>query len=94
MPTKGQICAIKDIAFQATSKAMGIKDLPGKMQGGQVKLVSALAWSIREMRLSGLDQVAGGKLEFNLKLDGRPFWGKQHRNNRKPNAISNLGQRN
>ena len=38
LATKGQICAIKDAAFQATSTAMGIKDLPGKMLGGQVKL--------------------------------------------------------
>ena len=32
---KGQIFAVKDIAFLATSIAMDIKDLPGKIQGGQ-----------------------------------------------------------
>jgi hypothetical protein len=55
---------------------MGIKDLPKAMQGGQVSLTSALAWCVREMRLNRLDEANGGKLNFNLKLDGRPFWGK------------------
>ena len=56
--------------------ALGVKDLPNGMQGAQVSLTSALAWCIRERRINKLDGMDGGKLNFNLKLDGRPFWGK------------------
>ena len=49
--------------------------LPDPIQGGQVSLASVLTWCIREMRLNKLDNINGGELSFNLKLDGRPFWG-------------------
>lgn len=55
---------------------MGVKDLRNPIDGGQVSLVSVLAWSIREMRLNKLDNPNGNEVNFNLKLDGRPFWGK------------------
>ena len=54
--------------------ALGVKDLPNTMQGAQVS--AALAWCIREMRINKLHGMEGGKLNFNLKLDRRPFWGK------------------
>jgi hypothetical protein len=55
---------------------MGVKDLCNPIDGGQVSLVSVLAWCIREMRFNKLDNTNGNELNFKLKLDGRPFWGK------------------
>jgi hypothetical protein len=77
LPTKQQICAVKGVIFRATTTTMGVKDLPDPIQGGQVSLTSVLAWCIREMRLNKVDNIDGGELNFNLKLDGRPFWGKK-----------------
>ena len=68
---------IKDVVFKATTAVLEVKDLPNQMQGAQVSLASALAWCIREMRLNKVDGTDGSKLKFNLKLDGRPFWGKR-----------------
>ena len=57
---------------------MKVRDLRNPIDGGQVSLVSVLAWCIREMRLNKLHNANGNELKFNLKLDGRPFWGKQN----------------
>ena len=77
LPTKNQICAIKDVLFRVTYKTVGIGNLPDGLPGGQVDLESVMAWSIREMRLHQVDGTeTNHTLHFNLKLDGRPFWGK------------------
>ena len=78
LPTKNQILAIKDVMFRATFHTMGIKNLPDGLQGGQVDLVSVLVWCIREMRLHQNDLGKDGlrTLHLNLKMDGRPFWGR------------------
>ena len=68
--------------FDATSRTMLVANLSGPIQGAQVNLIAALEWCIREMRLHQLDGIGGNlqtkKLDFNLKLDGRPFWGKNN----------------
>ena len=73
------MCAIRNMVFGVTSQVMAVADLSGPVQGAQVSLISALEWCIREMRLHQIDGIGSGnrkkKLEFNLKLDGRPFWG-------------------
>ena len=77
LPTKNQICAIKDVLFHITYQTVGIGELPDGLPGGQVNLKSVMAWSIREMRLHQVDGTGSNRtLHFNLKLDGRPFWGK------------------
>ena len=53
---------------------MGIRPLPdGAPSGFQVSLSAAVAWAAREIRLHNPDQHT---LEVNLKLDGRPFFGR------------------
>ena len=69
---------MKSTIFQSTRNIMKVRDLRNPIDGGQVSLVSVLAWCIREMRLNKLDNANGNELKFNLKLDGRPFWGKQN----------------
>ena len=77
LPTKNQICAIKEVLFRIAYQTVGIGELPDGLPGTQVNLVSVLAWSIREMRLHQVDGTGNDRtLHFNLKLDGRPFWGR------------------
>ena len=47
--------------------------LPPEVPGFEVNLESVTSWAIREMRLhcSVPDEIV-----FNLKIDGRPFFGK------------------
>ena len=74
------MCAIREMLFDVTSRTMLVTNLSGPIQGAQVNLIATLEWCIREMRLHQLDGIGGNlqitKLDFNLKLDGRPFWGK------------------
>jgi len=54
---------------------MGIRPLSdGAPRGYQVSLSAAVVWAARETRLHNPDQQT---LEVNLKLDGRPFFGRQ-----------------
>ena len=60
--------------FGIVKKALDIRPLPnGAPQGHQVSLSAAVAWAARETRLHHPDQQT---LELNLKLDGRPFFGR------------------
>ena len=53
---------------------MGIRPLSdGAPRGYQVSLSAAVVWAARETRLHNPDQQT---LEVNLKLDGRPFFGR------------------
>ena len=53
---------------------MCVRPLPdGAPIGFQVSLSAAVAWAARETRLHQPDQEM---LEVNLKLDGRPFFGR------------------
>ncbi|XP_028403951.1 uncharacterized protein LOC114526542 [Dendronephthya gigantea] len=38
LPTKNQICAIKDVIFRTTYQTVGIGELPDELPGGQVQL--------------------------------------------------------
>ena len=69
---------MKDVIFKSTFNTMQKKSLRDGLEGGQVNLVSVLVWCIREMRLHQTDMGKDGSkmLNFNLKMDGRPFWGK------------------
>lgn len=60
--------------FGIVRKAMGVRPLPdGAPRGFQVSLSAPVAWAVRETRLHQPDQEM---LEVNLKLDGRPFFGR------------------
>ena len=62
------------MVFGIVKKAMGIRRLPeGAPRGFQVSLSAAVAWAARETRLHQPDKET---LEVNLKLDGRPFFGR------------------
>ena len=52
---------------------MGIERLPPNVPGFEVNIKSVITWIIRDMRLHGSLPDA---LWFNLKIDGRPFFGK------------------
>ena len=60
--------------FTIVKKTLGLHDTPKPLKGRQVALQNVLVWLIREQRLHGLDEK---DVEINIKLDGRPFWGKQ-----------------
>jgi len=59
--------------FVILRKTLGLCETPKPLKGRQVALQNVLVWMIREQRLHGLDQK---DVEINIKLDGRPFWGK------------------
>ena len=55
-------------------RTFGVQSLPqDHLIGSQVNLASVIVWIIREQRLHKVDKK---EVEFNIKLDGRPFWGK------------------
>lgn len=60
--------------FTIVKKSLGLNDTPKPLKGKQVELQNVLVWLIREQRLHGLDHK---DVEINIKLDGRPFWGKE-----------------
>ena len=63
--------------FRIAYQSVGVSELPDGLPGAQVNLVSVLAWGILEMRLHQVDGSGNDRtLHFNLKLDGRPFWGR------------------
>lgn len=71
---KNQIKALRQMIFGVVRKTMGIRPLPdGAPRGFHVNLSAAVAWAARETRLHQPDQQT---LEVDLKLDGRPFFGR------------------
>ena len=71
---KNQIKAVRRMVFTVVKKTLGLHDTPKPLEGRQVELQNVLTWLIREQRLHGLDEE---EVEINIKLDGRPFWGKR-----------------
>ena len=62
------------MVFKVVRESMGINHLSeDSPQGFEVSLHSAVLWAARELRLHNPD---ASELELNLKLDGRPFFGK------------------
>ena len=62
------------LAGIAQRELMHVTAVSDPLVGYEVSLDSVLVWATREERLKGFD---GNTLKFNLKLDGRPFWGKR-----------------
>ena len=56
-----------------TRRLVGLLRLPPGIPGYEVSLANIITWAIREMRLHGF---ASSEVVFNLKCDGRPFFGK------------------
>ncbi|KAK3738201.1 hypothetical protein QZH41_012782, partial [Actinostola sp. cb2023] len=74
MPLKNHLKALRRMVFDIVRDLADIRELPEEVPGFQVNLMSALVWSIREKRLHGC---ATDEMEFHLKLDGRPLFGKE-----------------
>ena len=56
-----------------TRMLMNVTSLPAEVPGFEVDLENVTGWAIREMRLHGS---LPDEIVFNLKIDGRPFFGK------------------
>ena len=52
---------------------MNVRSLPDEVPGFEVNMENVTVWAIREMRLHG---PLPDDIVFNLKIDGRPFFGK------------------
>lgn len=58
--------------MKVVRETMEIKKLPEDIPGVEVNLRQSLVWAIREMRLYQEDKDI---VEFNIKVDGTPFFG-------------------
>lgn len=70
---KNNIAALRRSQFSVTRMLMNVTSLPAEVPGFEVNMENVAVWAIREMRLHGL---LPGDIVFNLKIDGRPFFGK------------------
>ncbi|KAK3748775.1 hypothetical protein QZH41_013520, partial [Actinostola sp. cb2023] len=73
MPLKNNMVALRRGVFNVTRKLIGIEKLDPATPGYRVNLRCIVQWIAREMRLHG--QIPK-ELVLNLKVDGRPFFGK------------------
>lgn len=73
IPLKNNIAALRKGQFDVTRSLIGIERLPPQVPGFEVNLKNVIIWVIREMRLHGS---LPDEIVFNLKIDGRPFFGK------------------
>ena len=71
--TKNNIVALKQEHFKVTRRLIGLKKLPPEVPEYKVDLADVSCWAIREMWLHGF---VSNEIVFNLKIDGRPFFGK------------------
>lgn len=73
IPIKNNIAALQKGQLDVVRNLIGIKEIPSEFPGFEVNLKSAAIWAIRDMHLHGSvpDEVV-----FNLKTDGRSFFGK------------------
>ncbi|KAK3722847.1 hypothetical protein QZH41_007802 [Actinostola sp. cb2023] len=72
--TKGQVKAVRRMIFSIVKQSLGIDKLVEcDIPGAQVNLRPVVEWMLREIRLHRADT---DSIEVNLKLDGRPFWGR------------------
>jgi len=60
--------------FTIVKKTLGLRETGKPLKERQVELQNVLVWLIREQRLHDMDEE---EIEINIKLDGRPFWGKK-----------------
>ena len=74
MPNKGQIKSLRKVMFAVAENLLCISPLDNGITGYAVSLQASLIWTIREMRLHEAD--TSDSIEFDIKLDGRPLFGK------------------
>ena len=72
IPLMNSIAALRKGKFDVTRSLIGIERLPPEVPGFEVNLQKAIVWIIRETHLHGS---LPDDLLFNLKIDGRPFFG-------------------
>lgn len=68
-----QIKAAKKVIFDVASNAVGIKKTPHPLQGFQVDIFSVVELIVRQQRLH---QISAQVIQLMIKIDGRPFWGR------------------
>jgi len=73
IPLKNNVAALRKGLFNVTRNLIDIERLPPQVPGYEVNLKKVAIWVIREMRLHGS---LPDDIVFNLKIDGRPFFGK------------------
>lgn len=71
---KNQIKVLRAMVFHRVRELFNIQKIPAAVVGYQVDLEAVAVWCGRDMHLHG--QAPTDKIVFNLKLDGRPFFGK------------------
>ena len=72
IPLKNNMAALRRGQFDVTRNLLGIERLPPQVPGFEVNLKNVTTSVIRGMRLHG---PLPNELVFNLKIDGRPFFG-------------------
>ena len=72
IPLKNNIVALRKGIFNVTRALVDLTSLPPQVPGFEVNIKNVVIWSIREMRLHGPPPE---DIVFNLKIDGRPFFG-------------------
>ena len=72
MPLKNNIAALRKGLFDVTKDLVGLERLPLPILGYEVNLKDVIIWIVREMHLHG---PLPNQIVFNLKIDGRPFFG-------------------
>lgn len=70
---KNNIAALRKGLFDVTRSLVSIERLPSEVPGYEVNLKNVTIWIIRDMRLHG---PVPDEIELDLKIDGRPFFGK------------------
>ena len=73
IPIKNNIAALRKGQLEVTRNLIGISRLTPEVPGFEVNLKSVAIWAIRDMHLHGS---VPDRVVFNLKIDGRPFFGK------------------
>ena len=72
IPLENNMAALRKGQFDVTSNLLGIERLPPQVPGFEVNLKNVTTSVIRDMRRHG---PLPDELVFNLKIDGRPFFG-------------------
>ena len=72
IPLENNMAALRKGQFDVTSNLLGIERLPPQVPGFEVNLKNVTTSVIRDMRFHG---PLPDELVFNLKIDGRPFFG-------------------
>ena len=69
-----EIKAVKRVVFGVCKRLMGVEKVSLPIQGYCVKFAPVVEMIVREQRLH---QLSSPVIKLMIKIDGRPFWGKE-----------------